>query len=84
MVASSDSPESIVGLVRRSMGELSASERKVGRALLAAYPIAGLETVGQLATRAKVSGPTVMRFVSRLGFERLPNSSRRCRRCKRS
>ena len=69
MAASSDSPESIVGLVRRSMGDLSVSERKVGRALLAAYPIAGLETVGQLAARATVSGPTVMRFVSRLGFE---------------
>lgn len=67
--ASPDSPESIVSLVRRKMGELSVSERKVGRALLAAYPIAGLETVGQLAARANVSGPTVMRFASKLGYE---------------
>jgi DNA-binding MurR/RpiR family transcriptional regulator len=61
--------ETVVGLVRSQMGRLTASERRVGRAFLAAYPIAGLETVGQLAERAKVSGPTVMRFVSKLGFD---------------
>ena len=63
------SSETIVNVVSRHMGKLTASERKVGRAFLAAYPIAGLETVGQLAERAKVSGPTVMRFVTKLGFD---------------
>jgi DNA-binding MurR/RpiR family transcriptional regulator len=63
------SPETITSLVRRNMGRLSPSERKVGRALLAGYPTAGLETVAQLAQRAGVSGPTVMRFVGRLGFD---------------
>jgi DNA-binding MurR/RpiR family transcriptional regulator len=67
-VSSFDGHEPIASLVRRSLGDLSVSERKVARALLAAYPIAGLETVGQLAARARVSGPTVMRFVSRLGY----------------
>jgi DNA-binding MurR/RpiR family transcriptional regulator len=59
----------IVNVVTRHMGKLTASERKVARAFLAAYPIAGLETVGQLAERARVSGPTVMRFVTKLGFD---------------
>jgi DNA-binding MurR/RpiR family transcriptional regulator len=51
------------------MGRLSASERKVARTFLAAYPIAGLKPLAQLAERAEVSGPTVMRFVNRLGFD---------------
>lgn len=59
----------VVGLVHSEVGRLTASERKVGRAFLAAYPIAGLETVGQLPECAKVSGPTVMRFVNKLGFD---------------
>src|SRR5664279_2649003 len=66
---SAHSSETIVNVVRRHMGRLTASERKVGRTFLAAYPIAGLETVGQLAERARVSGPTVMRFVNKLGFD---------------
>lgn len=55
-------------LVRTHMSEFSPSERRVARVFLAHYPAAGLETLAQLAARAGVSGPTVMRFVSRLGF----------------
>jgi DNA-binding MurR/RpiR family transcriptional regulator len=54
------------------MGSLSASERKVARTFLAAYPIAGLKPLAQLAERSEVSGPTVMRFVNRLGFDGYP------------
>jgi DNA-binding MurR/RpiR family transcriptional regulator len=63
------SVETIAALVRRQMGDLTASERRVARSLLAAYPIAGLETLGSLAQRAGVSGPTVLRFVGKLGFD---------------
>lgn len=59
--------------VRRALDSLSAGERKVGRALLANYPIAGLETVAELARRASVSSPTVIRFVGRLGFTGYPD-----------
>lgn len=59
---------SIADLVRERLDRLSASERKVARALLAAYPMAGLETVAALAQRASVSPPTVVRFVSHIGF----------------
>jgi DNA-binding MurR/RpiR family transcriptional regulator len=55
--------------VRRSLGDLSKSERKVARALLSGPPTIGLESVSQLAARADVSGPTVSRFVARLGFD---------------
>lgn len=54
--------------VRGCLEELAPSERKVARCLLAAYPLAGLETITALADRAGVSGPTVTRFVAKLGF----------------
>lgn len=55
--------------VRRSLGDLSKAERRVARALLSGPPTIGLESVSQLAAHAGVSGPTVSRFVSRLGFD---------------
>ncbi len=55
--------------VRRSLGELSKAERKVARTLLSGPPTIGLQSVSQLAALAEVSGPTVSRFVSRLGFD---------------
>lgn len=60
---------SVAAITREAMGALSAGERKVARALLATYPVAGLETVAELAQRAGVSAPTVVRFVARLGFD---------------
>jgi DNA-binding MurR/RpiR family transcriptional regulator len=55
--------------LRRSLGELSKAERKVARTLLSGPPTIGLESVSQLAAHAGVSGPTVSRFVARLGFD---------------
>lgn len=66
-------------IVHRSMAAFTQAERRVARVLLAAYPVAGLETVAQLAERAKVSGPTVMRFVSKLGFHGYPEFQRALR-----
>src|SRR5919205_2658733 len=55
--------------IRKLLSELTAAERRVARVLLAAYPIAGLESVTRLAERAGVSGPTVTRFVTKLRFD---------------
>lgn len=71
--------ETVRELVRRSIGDLTPAERKVARVLLAAYPIAGLEKVAQLAERAQVSAPTVMRFVNKLGFDGYPQFQRALR-----
>jgi DNA-binding MurR/RpiR family transcriptional regulator len=49
--------------------QLSKSELKVARELLANYPAAGLSTISRLARQAGVSDPTVLRFAGRLGFE---------------
>lgn len=66
----------VAQLTRDQLGQLSAAERKVGRALLSAYPVAGLETAAELALRAGVSAPTVVRFVARLGFSGYPQMQR--------
>ncbi|GAT74211.1 MurR/RpiR family transcriptional regulator [Microbacterium hydrocarbonoxydans] len=68
---------SVSALIRRSLDTLSSGERKVGRAIVANYPIAGLGTVAELAQRASVSPPTVVRFVTRLGFSGYPAFQKR-------
>lgn len=62
--------------VQDSMDELSAGERKVARTLLSTYPAAGLESAADLAKRSNVSTPTVLRFVTRLGYQGYPDFQR--------
>jgi DNA-binding MurR/RpiR family transcriptional regulator len=59
-------------LVRKRLDSLSPAERKLARVLLASYPIAGLESVARFAERARVSPPTVTRFITKLGFSGYP------------
>ena len=67
-----DGAETIADLIRRDMGRLTATERRAAHALLASYPVAGLETVADFARRANVSPPTILRFCARLGFASYP------------
>src|SRR5438132_12648130 len=59
-------------LVRLRLTDLSPAERRLGRTLLASYPIAGLESLARFAERAGVSPPTVTRFITRLGYRGYP------------
>jgi DNA-binding MurR/RpiR family transcriptional regulator len=59
-------------LVRQRLNSLSPAERRLARALIASYPIAGLESVARFAERAGVSPPTVTRFIAKLGFRGYP------------
>ncbi|MBP6562309.1 MAG: MurR/RpiR family transcriptional regulator [Neisseriaceae bacterium] len=54
--------------LREDYNLFSPAERKVARVLLQQYPLAGLETIAQLAQKSAASGPTVLRLVSKLGF----------------
>ncbi|MTI44521.1 RpiR family transcriptional regulator [Roseibium hamelinense] len=54
--------------IRERIDEFTATEKKAAHALLARYPVQGLGTVAQFAEAAGVSSPTILRFVSRLGF----------------
>lgn len=67
---------SVAELLRQRLGQLTPSERKVARALLAEYPLSGLEPIAALAARACVSGPTVVRLVAKLGFDGYPEFQR--------
>lgn len=58
--------------IRNALPDLPKAERRAASVILAAYPVAGLETVARLASRAKVSGPTIIRLVTRLGYEGYP------------
>src|SRR5260370_39515168 len=67
-----DTGAGIGELVRQRQADLSPAERKLARVLLASYPIAGLESVARFAERARVSAPTVTRFITKLGFSGYP------------
>jgi DNA-binding MurR/RpiR family transcriptional regulator len=54
------------------MPDLTRAESRLAQALLASYPLAGLEPIPRLAARASVSGPTVLRLVAKLGFSGFP------------
>jgi DNA-binding MurR/RpiR family transcriptional regulator len=71
--------ETIGEEVRERLGEMTPSERRVARTLLATYPTAGLESLPQLAEGAGVTGPTVLRFVRKIGFEGYPDFQRSLR-----
>jgi DNA-binding MurR/RpiR family transcriptional regulator len=64
-----DDTAALAESVRRRMAEFSPAERRVARLFLTGPPTLGLETVAQLAARAGVSAPTVIRFATRLGYQ---------------
>jgi DNA-binding MurR/RpiR family transcriptional regulator len=61
--------ETVASRASAALSTLSRAERRVGRALLADYPSAGLASAARLAERAEVSAPTVLRFAQSLGFD---------------
>jgi DNA-binding MurR/RpiR family transcriptional regulator len=51
---------------------MPAGERRAAQTLIANYPLIGLKTVADFSQQAGVSSPTILRFVSRLGFQNYP------------
>jgi DNA-binding MurR/RpiR family transcriptional regulator len=74
------SSETIGEEVRERLGQMTPAERRVARTLLATYPSAGLESLPHLAESAGVTGPTVLRFVRKVGFDGYPDFQRSLRR----
>jgi DNA-binding MurR/RpiR family transcriptional regulator len=71
--------ETIGEEVRERLGQMTPAERRVARALLATYPSAGLDSLPHLAESAGVTGPTVLRFVRKVGFDGYPDFQRSLR-----
>jgi DNA-binding MurR/RpiR family transcriptional regulator len=61
--------QTVAARASAALSTLSKAERRVGRALLADYPSAGLASAARLAQRAEVSPPTVLRFAQSLGYD---------------
>jgi DNA-binding MurR/RpiR family transcriptional regulator len=59
--------------IRQATQDLTPAEQKVARILFSSAMLAGLETVASLADRAGVSGPTVIRLTTKLGFDSYPD-----------
>ena len=74
-----DDRASIAEHVRASVERLTARERKAAQVLLMNYPAAGLAPVAEFAERARVSAPTVLRFVAKLGFLGYPDFQKHLR-----
>ncbi|MGN6680526.1 MAG: MurR/RpiR family transcriptional regulator [Streptosporangiaceae bacterium] len=64
-----DSDVTVAERLHLKLAELTPAERKVARALLADYPVRGLQPVAKLAQTAGVSAPTVIRLVGKLSFD---------------
>ena len=60
---------SISELIGDRLAAMPKGERRAAQALIADYPLTGLKTVAEFASRAGVSSPTILRFVSRLEFQ---------------
>ena len=60
---------SIAELIAARIETMPAGERRAAQALIANYPMIGLKTVADFSARAGVSSPTILRFVSRIGFQ---------------
>jgi DNA-binding MurR/RpiR family transcriptional regulator len=60
---------SIAELIADRIAGMPAGERRSAQTLIANYPLIGLKTVADFSQQAGVSSPTILRFVSRLGFQ---------------
>jgi DNA-binding MurR/RpiR family transcriptional regulator len=73
MTFQADAPATIEGQLRRAMGDLTPTERKLAAHVLDHYPVAALGSITALAKAADVSTPTVVRLVQKLGFKGYPD-----------
>lgn len=65
--------------IRAKLPELTPAERRAARAVLEAYPVAALGTIADIAQRAGVSAPSILRWVAKLGYEGFPQFQRAVR-----
>ena len=63
------SQPSIAEVIADRGDQMTAGERRAAQTLIANYPMLGLRTVAEFSQQAGVSSPTILRFVSRIGFQ---------------
>lgn len=62
-------PRSVMELIDDAAPRFTSSERRVAAAILDDPKVVAFGTVAQLAARSDSSGPTVLRFAAKLGFD---------------
>lgn len=72
-------PLPIAERLRQQSAQLTKSERRLARILFSSNMMAGFDTVVELARKAGVSGPTVLRFTAKLGCRSYPEFQRTLR-----
>jgi len=60
---------SVAERITERIDDMPAGERRAAQTLIGNYPVLGLKTVAEFSAQAGVSSPTILRFVSRLGFQ---------------
>jgi DNA-binding MurR/RpiR family transcriptional regulator len=70
---------SLAERIRHEMETFTPSEKRAAHLLLSHYPFAGLDTVAEFASRAGISPPSALRFVTRLGFSGFPEFQKHLR-----
>lgn len=58
--------------MRASFEELTRAERQLANAMLASYPVLGLDSITAVATASGISTPTVVRMAKKLGYSGFP------------
>jgi len=71
--------ESIEDQIQSRFESLTRAERQLANTLLENYPAAGLASITVVAQNARVSTPTVVRMVQKLGFEGFSDFQQRLR-----
>lgn len=66
-------------VIEQKLSTLSPSGRRIARLVTEKYPVSALGGIEDIARQARVSAPTVTRFVRRLGFDRFVDFQRAIR-----
>ena len=73
-------PETIADSIGKAFATLTRAERQLANTIVENYPVSGLGSITQVAKKAGVSSPTIVRMVKKLGFKGFPEFQAELRR----
>jgi DNA-binding MurR/RpiR family transcriptional regulator len=73
-------PDTIADSIGKAFGSLTRAERQLANTIVENYPVSGLGSITQVAKKAGVSSPTIVRMVKKLGFKGFPEFQAELRR----
>lgn len=73
-------PDTIADSIGKAFATLTRAERQLANTIVENYPVSGLGSITQVAKKAGVSSPTIVRMVKKLGFKGFPEFQAELRR----